>query len=260
MKISNYTILLLSLVVLLTPAFANAACPNPDDPIATDRSSVANSSSVLPAASIQFENGISNTRDQGITTYDLTETRVRIGLGGCTEFLVDLPNYTHAEVSNGGVSGFSNLGPAVKHQFPEFISGLILSATLGVYLNTGDSTIAGAGPAPYAQLPWSVDLGSNWSINGMLSATSHRHDVNNNAAYQTSVYLDRIINDNADMFVEYINDYQLAAMTVNRVDIGGSYRLTPHQQLDAKVGAGLNSAAPSWYFTVGYSFRFDHLF
>jgi len=31
-------------------------------------------------------------------------------------------------------------------------------------------------------------------------------------------------------------------------------------QIDVKLGAGLNSASPDWYMTVGYSVRFDRVF
>jgi len=39
----------------------------------------------------------------------------------------------------------------------------------------------------------------------------------------------------------------------------GAYRFTPTQQIDIRVGIGLNRAAPDHLFAVGYSFRFDDL-
>jgi len=244
---------------LLMSTIAASACPTSEDSISTDRPSVANSSSVVPAGSLQIENGFTVSQGQGTTTYDLPETRLRFGLGQCSELLVDLPDFTKSD-GRTAVTGVTNIGPAFKHQFSDLIERLNFSATLGVFLRTGDNAIAGAGPAPYAQMPWSYDLGQSWSINGMFSAVSHRHDFNASTAYQISTYLDRAVGDKADMFIEYINDSQVAAATLHRVDIGGSYRLTPHQQFDFKIGTGINSASPSAYVTVGYSFRFDHLF
>lgn len=247
----------LLIAMLNTPA-ARADCPSPDDPIVTDRPSVANSSSAVPEGSLQFENGISFDGEREGTIFDLPETRARLGVTACTEFLVDLPDYTRAE-RTGGVDGVTNIGPAIKHQFQGLPDGLTLSGTIGTFLGTGDKAIAGRGPAPYAQLPWSYDLGQNWSINGMYSATFHPRDPDTNPSLQTSVYLDRTVSDKSDVFVEYINDYQGGAATLNRFDVGATYRFSPTRQVDLKLGAGVNSASPDWYVTVGYSFRFDRL-
>lgn len=249
----------LALPFLLNAPLARADCPTSEDPIATDRPTAANSSSVVPMGSLQFENGVSVSRGQSVTTYDLPETRARFGLGDCTEFLVDLPDYTHAETRN-GVDGATNIGPALKHQFQGLPDGLTLSGTLGTFLNTGDKRIAGRGPAPYAQLPWSYDLGQGWSINGMYSATFHPRDPDTSASLQTSLYLDKTVSEKSDVFLEYIDDYQHGAATLNRVSLGGSYRYTPNQQVDLKIGTGLNGASPDWYALVGYSFRLDKLF
>jgi len=234
-----------------------ADCPGSESAIATDRPSVANSSSVVPIGSLQFENGLSATRAQGTTTVDLPATRVRLGFGTCNELLMDLPDYTHAE---SGLSGFSDVGPAIKHQLQGLPEGWTLSAIAGTLLDSGNPRIAGRGPMPYLQLPWSRDLGQGWSINGMFDETLHRHDVNENRSSQASLYLDKAVGDLADVFVEYVNDLQRGANVGNRVGIGASYRATGTQQIDLKIGTGLNAASPDWYLTAGYSFRFDRLF
>ena len=244
---------------LLFAGAAWAGCPVADDTIVTDRPTVANSSSVVPMGSLQLENGIQVSRGQGATTTDLPETRTRLGLGGCTELLVDWPDYTHAAVTH-GVDGTTNIGPAVKHQFQDLPDGLTLSGTVGSFLNTGDKSIAGRGPAPYVQMPWSYDLGDGWSANGMFSETFYPREANSNPDQQTSIYMDKTVGEKSDLFVEFINDYKLGTGPLNRIDVGGSYRCTPTHQIDLKVGAGLNGASPDWYVTLGYSFRFDQLF
>ncbi len=257
--IGRLPIKLWALPLLLIAPLARADCPTPADSIITDRPTAANSSAVVPAGSLQFENGLAFSRGQAVTTYDLPETRARLGLDSCTEFLIDLPDYTHAETRN-GLDGATNIGPAVKHQFQGLIDGLTLSGTAGTFLNTGDKRIAGRGPAPYVQLPWSYDLGQGWSVNGMYSATFHPRDPGSGADYQTSLYLDKTVGEKADIFVEYINDLQHGAAALNRVSLGGSYRYAPTRQVDLKIGTGLNGASPDWYVTVGYSVRFDTLF
>jgi len=250
--------------LLLGAAFAAAAlssaaradCLSADDGIATDRPTGPNTSAAVPQGSVQFENGAGALHAQGSTTYDLPETRVRFGAFSCTEFLADLPDYTHGK----GFAGTTDLSPAVKHQFQDLPEGLTVWTTVGVALPTGDKRLSGRGPAPYIQLPATYDLGSGWTVNGMYSVTFHPRDAGNEPVNQTSLYLDRGMTETTDMFVEYMNVYQPGAATQNMVDFGGSWRYSALRQLDFKMGFGVNRAAPDWYFTIGYSFRFDHIF
>jgi hypothetical protein len=238
---------------------AHADCPGVTDPIATDRPTFANSSSVVPAASLQFENGFGTTGGPNGPDFDLPETRARLGVGGCTEFLVDLPDDNWAANVH-GAHGWSSVAPTIKHEFGFLPEGWTLSAAVGADLGTGAGQISGHGPAPYVQFPWSVDLGNGWSANGMYGATFHPDAPLRGPDHQTSFFLDRSVASNADVFAEFANDYQAGEQPLNRLSVGGSYRFTPTQQIDIKVGAGLNHAAPDYYLTVGYSVRFDCLF
>jgi hypothetical protein len=235
---------------------AAGACLTAEDGIATDRSTGPNSSPTVPAGSVQFENGVGAVHAQDATTDDLPETRVRVGVFACTEFLVDLPDYTHRR----SFSAATDLSPAVKHQFQDLPDGLTLWTTVGVALPSGDSRLSGHGPAPYIQLPASYDLGGGLTLNGMYSVTFHPRGSGTESLNQTSVYLDRALTDQSDFFVEYVNAYQPGTATQNSVDFGGTWRYAALRQLDFKLGFGVNRAAPDWYFTVGYSCRFDQLF
>lgn len=239
-----------------TPSSAQTACSAPDTPISTDRPTAPDSSGTIPEGSLQFETGAGVSRGQGTTTTDLPEMRVRLGLADCTEIRIDLPDYTRAGGRN-SYAGASDIAPALKHQFVGLPDGLTLFATLGVALPTGDTVISGRGPAPFLGLPWSYELGDGLTINGMETVLFHPREVNTEAVDQSSLYLDRAVTNNADIFVEYINSYQHGAPTQNSVDLGGSYRYAALRQIDFKIGAGLSRTAPDWYFTIGYSFRFD---
>ena len=245
------------------PLSAYAGCSASDDPISTDRPSTANSSATIPKGSLQLENGMTETHDQSIWTIDLPETRMRVGLADCTEVLVDFPDYYRSNVasgSNGASNGTSNIGTAIKHQFPDWVNGFTFSGTLGVFLDTGNSALAGAGPNPYAQSPWSYDLGSSWSVNGMFGILTQRHALNSNSICESTLYLDRSINDKSDMFIEYGINEQKGTTSIGTWGVGGSYRFMPMQQVDFKLGSGVNNAAPSFYLSIGYSVRFNRLF
>jgi hypothetical protein len=68
-------------------------CPKSAGEIATDRPDVTNSSVVAPYGSLQAENGIDSTVKHGSNLLNGTNTRVRLGIARCTEFLIDVPSY-----------------------------------------------------------------------------------------------------------------------------------------------------------------------
>ena len=89
-------------------------CTSPSSPIETDRPDVTNSSIVVPVGSLQNENGIDLQRKDAAQALSGTNSRWRLGIAPCLEVLVDLPNYF--TTLHGGVSGFSDVAPAVKWQ------------------------------------------------------------------------------------------------------------------------------------------------
>jgi len=116
-------------------AFADG-CSDASQDIVTDRPSVTNSSVVVPTGSLQMENGVNWTAHPGQGALDGPNTRFRFGIGGCTEMLVDLPDYTGG-IHGHGPSGFSDVAPAIKHQFGGLPDGTNLSATIGLGLGGG---------------------------------------------------------------------------------------------------------------------------
>jgi hypothetical protein len=96
-------------------AFADG-CSDASQNMVTDRPSVTNSSVVAPSGSLQMENGVNWTARPGQGALDGPNTRFRFGIGGCTEMLVDMPDYTGGIYGHGS-SGFSDVAPAIKHQF-----------------------------------------------------------------------------------------------------------------------------------------------
>jgi len=144
---------------------AAAECPQPNSPIETDRPDVTNSPIVVPAGSLQSENGTDTSRDHGADILNGTNSRLRLGIAPCLEVLVDVPNYV-ATLRGVGPSGFSDVVPAVKWQISPLPGKFDLSLTVGAALPTGATGVAGSGVQPYVQVPWSIDLGAVWALNG----------------------------------------------------------------------------------------------
>jgi hypothetical protein len=251
---------LLSVCAILAAVEARAdACPTAKDNIATDRPDVTNSSLVVPVGSLQSENGGNVSARDGGRTVDGTNTRWRLGIAPCLELLVDLPTYV-ANVRAPGSSGFGDVAPAIKWQVSPVPGKVDLSVVFGMALPTGAAEIAGRGAQPYLQLPWSWELHDGWGLSGMLTEFFRPAEPTTKRITEASFVIEKKVTERASLFVEYVGDYPENAGPSQLLNSGGSYRLSPTQQVDFHLAFGLNRNAPSYIVGVGYSFRFDGLF
>jgi hypothetical protein len=244
---------------LLARAMAADNCPGSSLEIATDRPDVTNSSVVVPVGSLQSENGVDLTSRSGAQVLDGTNTRLRVGLLPCFELLADLPSYS-AGVQGPADWGFSNLSPAIKWQISPLPGKFDLSVTTGVGLPTGASRISGPGTQPYLQFPWSLELSEDWAVNGMVTEFFTPSDPAHRLVSQYTFVLERKLERQTDLFVEYVAYVRSGGPTSQLINSGLAYRITPTRQVDFHVAFGLDPSAPSWIVGVGYSFRLDHLF
>ncbi len=258
-SIGKLAIVLLLLVDGGTIAAKAGSCPGIGDEIATDRPDVTNSSVVVPAGSLQIENGINVSARDGDRFVDGTNTRLRAGIANCLEFLVDVPTY-FANVRGPENSGLSDVTPALKWQISPVPGKVDLSAVFGVALPTGSVRIAGPGAQPYLQFPWSGELHSGWGLSGMFTEFFRPSDPINKRITEATFVIEKRVTDRASLFVEYVGDYPQNGSSAQLLNWGGLYRLTPNQQVDFHVALGLNHNAPSYIVGVGYSMRFDELF
>jgi hypothetical protein len=259
-SIAKLAIVLLMLFVYHSTIAAKAeSCPGIGDEIATDRPDVTNSSVVVPAGSLQIENGVNFSMRAGDRFVDGTNTRLRAGIANCLEFLVDTPTY-FANVRSSEKSGFSDVAPALKWQISPIPGKVDLSAVFGVALPTGSAGIAGRGPQPYLQFPWSWELRSGWELSGMFTEFFRPSDPTSKRITETTFVIEKKVTERASLFVEYVSDYPQNGSPSQLLNSGGVYRLSPNQQLDFHVALGLNHNAPNYIVGVGYSVRFDGLF
>jgi hypothetical protein len=251
---------LLAVSVLLIAADANAdTCPQSSDEIATDRPDVTNSSIVVPLGSLQNENGVNVSVRDGRQSVDGTNSRWRLGIAPCLEVLVDLPTY-FANVHGAGVSGFTDLSPAVKWQISPVPGKIDLSVVTGVALPTGSVAIAGRGAQPYVQFPWSYELHDGWGISGMLTEFFRPDDFAARSISEATFVLEKKLTERFSLFTEYVGDYPQGADPSQLWNSGGVFHLTRTQQVDFHFAVGLNHNSPSYIVGLGYSFRVDGLF
>ena len=251
-------VLLMLLVHHGTIAAKADNCPGIGDEIATDRPDVTNSSVVVPAGSLQIENGVNFSMRAGDRFVDGTNTRLRAGIANCLEFLVDAPTY-FANVRSAEKSGFSDVAPALKWQISPIPGKVDLSAVFGVALPTGSVRITGPGAQPYLQFPWSWELHGGWGLSGMFTEFFRPSDPTSKRITEATFVIEKKVTERASLFVEYVGDYPQNGSPSQLLNSGGLYRLSPNQQLDFHVALGLNRNAPSYIVGVGYSVRFDEL-
>jgi hypothetical protein len=181
-----------------------------------------------------------------------------VGVAQCAEVLFDLPNYFRP-LHGSAPAGFSDFSPAVKWQLEHLPGDIELSAVVGLEFPTGTARIAGAGYGAYVQLPWSKEIAEGWSLSGMFTALWIPGGSANNPTLEPTLAVERQVGSRADFFVEYVADHPRRGASSQIFDSGGAYRITPTQQIDFRVGLGVNRAAPDHVFGVGYSLRFDHV-
>jgi Putative MetA-pathway of phenol degradation len=250
----------LTVFILLGTAAAHAeGCPTAKGEMATDRPDVTNSSLVVPTGSLQNENGVNfSTREDG-RLIDGTNSRWRLGIAPCLEILVDLPAYV-APLQGPASKGFTDVSPAVKWQISPVPGKVDLSVVVGVALPTGAEEIAGRGPQPYLQFPWSWELHDGWGVSGMFTEFFRPYDLTTRGITEATFVLEKKLNEHLSLFTEYVGDYPQGLSPSHLWNSGAVYHINRIQQVDFHIAFGLNHNAPDYVVGVGYSFRIDGLF
>lgn len=242
--------------------FAGAAhageCPSTQSEIATDRPDVTNSSLVVPAGSIQSENGFNTSGQSAGKGFDGSNSRIRFGVAPCLEVLVDLPSYA-GRLTGTVDTGFTNVTPGVKWQVSGLPEPANLSLVFGVGLPTGTPAIIGNGLQPYLQLPWSYEFGNGWGISGMFTSFFRPSDSGNRQTSEATFAIERKVTERLALFAEYVSDTPSRGASTALFNIGGGYLLNRTEQLDFHLAFGLNRNSPDYIIGVGYSYRWDNV-
>jgi len=223
--------------------------------ISTDRPSVANSSGVVPRGYFQVENGLLVTSGQGESVVDFPETSLRFGLLNKTELRLAVPDYFQSLTANGAsTSGFGDLAVGVKQQLGPLPDNFNLSVIVFLSFPTGAHAISSHGYDPGLQVPWSLPLSTNWTASGQTAFYWPTLAGTRNFTGETTFVIDRQLTKPWDAFIEYAGDFPENSGSRQFLHAGSSYKLTPRQQIDFQIAAGLTHAAPHMYVGIGYAF------
>jgi hypothetical protein len=227
-------------------------------PIATDRPAVTNSSIVVPAGSLQLENGFLETGSQGQSIVDGPETLVRLGVATRTELRFTMPDYYRNLSTTGGLgSGFGDFALGVKEQLGPTPGRFDVSAILFMSFPTGAHTVSSGGYDPGLQIPWSRALSANWTAAGMFSLYWPTQAGKRNLTGESTFLIDRQLTGPWDVFVEYAGRFPESGGPQHLLHFGTALKVTKRQQLDFHASVGLSSAAVDHFIGIGYSFRFQ---
>jgi hypothetical protein len=224
--------------------------------IATDRPAVTNSSVVVPAGSLQMENGFLETSSQGQSVLDGPESLVRFGIAKRTELRFTVPDYFH-NLNTVDDSGFGDFAVGVKEQLGPTPRGFDVSVILFLGFPTGANTVSSGGYDPGLQVPWSRALSANWTAAGMLSVYWPTQGRTRNLTGESTFLLDRQLTKPWDAFIEYAGDFPQVGGPRHLLHFGTALKITRQQQIDFHVGVGLSLAAVDHLVGIGYSFRFQ---
>jgi hypothetical protein len=246
------------ILLLLSTNNAWSQETEPTPAIVTDRPDVTESSIVVPKGSLQFENGMTWTKDHGNQSVDFSETLVRFGVSTRMEFRVVTPNY-FKDVTGTNASGFDDIAVGVKQRLGPLWGHLDLAVIVALSLPTGASRISSHGFDPFIKFPWSKDLAKGWALGGMQSFFWNTRAGRRNLIGEPTLVAEKEISGPWSVFVEYAGDFAQQGSSKQITHFGTAYRITPKQQIDFHLGLGVSPAAPEHFLAVGYSIRLDSL-
>ncbi len=255
-----FTAVLACILAGMGPLHGQDQPPNVDSsgPIVTDRPAVTNSSVVVPAGSLQGENGFLETSSAGQSVVDAPESLVRFGVAKKTELRFTMPDYFYNLNTGGGpATGFGDLAVGVKEQLGPTPGQFDVSVILFLSFPTGATTVSSGGYDPGLQVPWSRALSANWTAAGMFSVYWPTQGHLRNVTGESSFLFDRQLTKPWDAFVEYVGDFPEVGGPRHLLHFGTALKITEQQQIDFHVGVGLSAAAVDHLIGIGYSFRFQ---
>jgi hypothetical protein len=228
-------------------------------PISTDRPSVGSGTDLVPVGAMQFENGVSWTRDQGSSSIDGPESLIRIGLSERVELQATLPNMQRPGVSSG--VGFNDSGVGVKVKIGSDARKWPLAIVGSMSFPTGsvDLTSGGVDPAILVAVGHTLPLNLQFSGSANLTSLSSKGQ-GRVARSQMAFSLNWCANPRTCFFGEaapYVSTAQTASGWT--YDGGMTLRVAPLLQVDWRAGTTVQDGDSSIFVSVGYSLRRDRV-
>lgn len=232
------------------------------DPIVTDRPDFTESVETVPRGWVQVEGGYTASRGDGVTEHTAGELLLRAGLAERVELRVGLPSYTVAGRGDARVTGLgdASLGAKVALWGGDSLRAWAprTSLIVATSLPTGHRDLRAPAAVPEAKLALGWDVGERASFASNLNAALPREAGARHAELSASGSLGVALGARAGAYAEWFGYFPEAtgAAASHYVNGGATYQLSPHVQLDARVGRGVGRVAEDWFMGVGAARRF----
>jgi hypothetical protein len=225
------------------------------DEINTDRPDL--SSIVVPKGSLQVENGLGWTNNNGRTMLDGMESLVRFGITASGELRVGLPDYYgYSEHDVSG--GFTDILLGWKQQLTGNSGSFQFSIAPGLSLPTGSRGLTSGGFDPQLGAAWSYAMSSKWSTSGAQFVYYTTENGRHFPEGETVLAIERNLTRKTGAYIEYQSSYGHFGYSY-MVEIGASYRKRPNYQWDFLFGAGRDRGTAEVSVGAGFSFRLGNI-
>ncbi|MCA9807097.1 MAG: transporter [Cyanobacteria bacterium HKST-UBA06] len=242
--------------------------------ISTIRPSVSDTVDVVPQGSLQFSGGYTYANGPaGVRSHSAPEWLGRVGLGHQSEFRVIAPNLFWLDgagtASNLDQTAFGDMQVGFSRHVDVVADRWALALQPALNLPVGGRAVtAGGGVNPVFRVVSTVLLGRRWTLTNQLETL-----LNPSGNRLPRAVLTPTANLNLNVTPRWGIYGEYAAVVPTDAGAGGSVGVAQHllqvgstwavrrnQQLDARIGTGLNAASPGLFVGVGYAIRLDGLF
>jgi hypothetical protein len=256
-------------VLFLASVSALARAEEPDT-IATDRPDYVESSNVVGNGRFQIETSVAQERKKsyGFSQKTLmTPSLLRLGISDSVELRLETDGRIRETTisPSSGIraveSGYADISIGAKwHMLEE--NGLLPSLGLLIHadLDSGSTPFRAPGKNGSLRLVSEWALPREFSLGVMPGIVTQRgEDGERFTSALFGIVLGKSWNDRFRTFFEF-SAPQIARSrnggSIAQFDIGGAYLLAESVQVDAALSRGLNSGAPDWSWTIGFSIKF----
>jgi hypothetical protein len=250
------------------PSNSNTSTPSttssPTIPnIVTSRPSFTDAEITVPQGSFQAESGATYTDNRGGTyLWGLPETLLRFGMTDNTEFRFTPPNYIYLGNKHPGslINNFGDMSVGLSHHL--IAPGKVDVALIPILnIPSGANSASSNSLGPQFRVVLGKNLTNKWIMSGQLDTRWNTRPNRIAAVVFNPTFINYYsFTKKFTGFLEYSGFYPTHGKTLQFIQSGALYLLTPRQQLDARIAVGLNKTSPKFLVGFGYSFRIDGLF
>jgi hypothetical protein len=231
--------------------------------IGTSRPSFTDAVTTVPQGSLQAESGATYISNRGGTySWTTPETLTRLGVRQNTELRFTVPNYTYIGNKQPGnlANNFGDISVGMSQHFllPKKVDFAFIPI---LNIPTGANVVSSQALDPQLRLVF----GKSVTHKLFLSSMFDTHWYTGKQATARIVMTPTLIGyysftKRLTGFLEYAALISTEGKSNHYAQTGALYVLSPRQQVDIRMAAGLNRTLPNVLVGFGYSFRIDGLF